>query len=304
MEKLFSKTYAELREAFVRARFAEQQYYSRPDIEVWLTGQRTAERPGVAGWNRYLAFDGMRFAARNREFVLLRQLGYRLRDAPLPKPCTDNADRRITLYRELLPLLSSLRDAEIYFDHSSGLTVIVNKGTMSAYTFEAGNLTKEVPRIVLRRTLSSHAVVDSIYASWLYDGEKAHQARAFLCDALAQVIAGTRQSAEEEFVKAVAVSADGTKIVHADSVIVVGFATEELFHCADNRGWFRQEKILRGPVLLRREGVVRVLRCGGRKALGKHDQILASGGKGMGKRVLITRAKYVPGGNLQLIGAL
>ena len=35
-QPLFDKTYDELREAFVRARFAEPAVFGRPDIEEWL----------------------------------------------------------------------------------------------------------------------------------------------------------------------------------------------------------------------------------------------------------------------------
>src|SRR3989339_826762 len=49
MKPLFDKTLDELREAFVRARFAEPNIFGRPDIEEWLEGQRKAYYPD---WSR------------------------------------------------------------------------------------------------------------------------------------------------------------------------------------------------------------------------------------------------------------
>lgn len=41
----FDKPMDELRETFVRARFAQEDVFGRPDIEQWLAKQRKAERP-------------------------------------------------------------------------------------------------------------------------------------------------------------------------------------------------------------------------------------------------------------------
>ena len=48
------------------------------------------------------------------------------------------------------------------------------------------------------------------------------KAQTFLCDALGEEIPRERTKAEADFDSAVAVSADGTKIAHADYVVVLG----------------------------------------------------------------------------------
>src|SRR3989344_6646869 len=70
---LFDKPVSELREAFVRNRFAEEQYFGRPDIEDWLVGQRKAKEPDEGQWNHCLSFsDRMIFFANADPIGLLR----------------------------------------------------------------------------------------------------------------------------------------------------------------------------------------------------------------------------------------
>ena len=73
---LFKLTYDELRERFVRARFAEEQEFGNESIEGWLEEQRHADKPAgdvdERPWNRYACLDAMLFVAHGKELQTLR----------------------------------------------------------------------------------------------------------------------------------------------------------------------------------------------------------------------------------------
>ncbi|MBI4385702.1 hypothetical protein HY573_02635, partial [Candidatus Parcubacteria bacterium] len=71
------------------------------------------------------------------------------------------------------------------------------------------------------KPLHSVFVMDAVFATWKRGGPNAEAARTFLCDTVAGLIRKDRAEAEADFDRAVAVSADGRKIVYADWVAVM-----------------------------------------------------------------------------------
>ncbi|HLD20690.1 MAG TPA: hypothetical protein VJB64_01190, partial [Patescibacteria group bacterium] len=62
--------------------------------------------------------------------------------------------------------------------------------------------------------------LDAVFSEWKFKAPKATVARDFICNAMSRAIDDVRQAAERDFDEACAVSADGTKIVHAKYVFV------------------------------------------------------------------------------------
>lgn len=79
-----------------------------------------------------------------------------------------------------------------------------------AYTYESRSLTVAGPEVL-------PAV---LYNTWLQGGPKWKKARQFVVDACRTKVEQERKKAEADFDRAVACSQDGTKIVHADWVVV------------------------------------------------------------------------------------
>lgn len=68
--------------------------------------------------------------------------------------------------------------------------------------------------------LDTFAFLDVVFAEWNRLGPKAGVARHFICTAADLTIAKVRESAQRDFDEAVAVSADGTKIIKAKWMLV------------------------------------------------------------------------------------
>ncbi|MBI2625577.1 hypothetical protein HYW68_00810, partial [Candidatus Parcubacteria bacterium] len=86
---LFTKPMAELKEAFVQGRFAEEQYFGHRHVEQWLRRQQRTGRivhPGQ--WSRCFCRDAVLFAAAGRELEVLRQFA----DPSATIPCGPEED--------------------------------------------------------------------------------------------------------------------------------------------------------------------------------------------------------------------
>ncbi|MBI4434235.1 hypothetical protein HY635_00220 [Candidatus Uhrbacteria bacterium] len=224
MEDLFQRPLSELRAAFVRARFAEEPVFGRPDIEEWLARERKADRPesdrdaNESPWNAVLASDHMIFAADKRGLALLTELATPLIEMPMVLPVSGREREALAATEHLLAMIDRTR-VDTYFGYTQGpiLPILVTRpGGDHAIVCDLDAMTGS--EVVLRLLDSGH-VMDAIFAEWLYSRPRWREARQFLCDTLAEDIRKERANAELDFDMAVAVSADGTEIVHADYVV-------------------------------------------------------------------------------------
>lgn len=215
---LFKKSYAELSEAFVVLRLAEPQGFGRADIEAWLAEQRCALVPDERSWESFLdrAHFGAELLGRHEsETSVLRR---NAEEIPLssvadledeyPSPLDDLAVVFGKAFRPEKVRIYRGTKCVIFDDGGQPAVLVSYKGNSECHaTF-----------------LGSQHLVDALFWTWKKDRERAPLARIALCNALAKRIAQERIKAQSDFDKAVAVSEDGTKIVHATEVIVVDAA--------------------------------------------------------------------------------
>lgn len=219
---LFTKSMAELKEAFVQARLAEDQHFGHRHIEQWLRRQyRVGHIVHPEQWNRCFCRDAVLFAAAGRELEVLRQFAGS--SAAIPRGPEEYADE-VKHRKRIAPLLEAIAcaNAEIYYGDVHGLIVVVggSKPDASAFVF-AEEHDANGKKFTAIKPLHSISVMDAVFATWKRGGPKAEAARTFLCDTVAGLIRKDRAEAEADFDQAVAVSADGKEIVHADWVVVV-----------------------------------------------------------------------------------
>lgn len=257
----FDKPMAELREAFVRARFAQEDVFGRPDIEQWLAGQREAERPEFdhaaeeSYWNTVLCIDQMMWAAAHRPLTILTGFATAhrtlsdLRDPQSP-PRENPFENDVLL--QFIPFFSSFaRDAMVYYGYVHGAIFVAPDmaDQPHPYTVRAEG-EKQRRRLVVESfeanpLRASLYVMDVLFAEWLYGRPRWREARQSICQALADEIKTQREVAEADFDSAVAVSADGTKIVHADWVVVSDQAMGPTLLTVYPSGAFRAQKARR-----------------------------------------------------------
>jgi len=239
MAALFQKSYEELKEAFVRARFAEQNIFGRPDIEEWLTQQRQAEKPEQTAWPKFLS--SLSHAGNDPWHLMYNYattLGVLNRDFGSIGQENENG-----------PVLDLLLDG-LYWGEQVGIYVKPDRNrppnpALFVIHETAGD------GIKMKRILSTkpgpgvHAALDVIYAEWGRQRPKRYQARAFLCDMLEEQIKTERTKARTDFDEAVAVSADGTKILKVNWVAVADTSLPLKRATIFPGSAFRDRKILR-----------------------------------------------------------
>ncbi|MBI2624080.1 hypothetical protein HYW67_01115 [Candidatus Parcubacteria bacterium] len=218
---LFIKPMAELKEAFVQARLAEEQYFGHRHVERWLERQqRTGRIVHPEQWNRCFCRDAVLFAAAGRELEVLRQFADS--SATIPRGPEEYADE-VRHRKRIAPLLEAIACAntEIYYGDVHGLIVVCggNGPGASAFVFVEDH-DANGKKFTAIKPLHSVFVMDAVFATWKRGGPNAEAARTFLCDTVAGLIRKDRVEADADFDRAVAVSADGRKIVHADWVVV------------------------------------------------------------------------------------
>ncbi|MBI2483529.1 hypothetical protein HYV74_05130 [Candidatus Uhrbacteria bacterium] len=249
---LFDKAMTELREAFVRNRFAQEDVFDTAGIEQWLAQERVAVQPdwsedSYSHWNGALCSDHMMFRAVGRELALLAECA-----SPDPEfSALINAGEQDRFVKLLSPLRHA---AEIYCGHSGALLLVrapeCAPGLYVAHCEDAGDQQRE--RLVLEPAQNnalrtSQRVMDVLFLEWLKGRPKWQAARQFLCDSLAELIAKERASAEWDFDAAVAVSADGKRIIHADWVVVRCCGWLGVYPA----GVFQERKALRSEQMVR-----------------------------------------------------
>ncbi len=213
--QLFDKPLSELREAFVRARFAEPAMFGRADIEtprqdprelaVWSTVM-----PRVGAYLEH-AWDDDR-ARRMARARVLRQ----------------NATAYAVSFPDwyapgrVMSLLETLRSGggRVYFtggEESGGVVVALRH---ALYVLD---LPKPGGKHAVDCTLRPAAMRDvaKVLIEEIREGlPKKDEAARFLSEQIEVAIRCARQEAERDFDEAVAVGADGTKIVKASWVVV------------------------------------------------------------------------------------
>ncbi|MEI6510859.1 MAG: hypothetical protein WCO25_02335 [Candidatus Uhrbacteria bacterium] len=204
--RLFDKPMSELREAFVRARFAEPKMFGSPDVEstsIWVNAP-AFHAWLKANWNGNDVVDG--YAAVLERVATRASRDEVLRSLPDMK-CLETA-------RTLLGSLDA--DTSLYHSPFSKTVVLVRDHTVLTLS---PNTPEEIDISV--RPASVFDVCWVVSTERLHGRPKAEAALAWLRQQYAAAILSVRESAERDFDEAVAVSAYGTKIVKAKWVIAV-----------------------------------------------------------------------------------
>ncbi len=234
---LFDKPMDELREAFVRARFAQEDVFGAPEIEAWLADQCEAGQPDDGSWSRYRDFV---VGACDRRVDIDRIL----------RSCATTVPTGSTVRGASGPISYLLR-GELYEGTSGSRAQVIQRadGVNELFVLDATDDKLTVERIGERNHIvGARTVADILFAEWERRWPKMEVAREFLCDALAEEIKRERVKAEVDFDSAVAVSADGTKIVNADWVVVLGQSGTGSNDMAYPASVFQERRILRtGP---------------------------------------------------------
>lgn len=253
MEPLFDKQMDELREAFVRQRFAEPNVFGRPDIEKWLEEQRKNLGKGIDfdpwecdGFDHYaLAVSGNDAPEICRSVVMLLRTCV---TASTHKPDWSEQDSSTSNFVELLEMLRA-GGTEVFYSTSPAqndflaVVIIGEKPYIAAKQMHGDK--SEVASFSKTNVIAGLHLLDEEIRS---ERPKAAQALKYLLNQYRLAIAAARESAQRDFDEAVAVSADGTKIVRAKWVFVAeGYrpTSGQLFPA----NAFRQSKIRCGPTI-------------------------------------------------------
>ena len=213
---LFDKPMTELREAFVNARFAQEDVFGRSDIEEWLERQRTADRPDEITWERY------------QHLRLVTDEPSRLWSCATPYahfPDKQEITRLFPIRKDVQYLLEALHASPlvdvIFYGYKTGFIVVYsktndNERSLISIHEDQGKLVVEKCETNTSRFES--AVHDIIFAEWNFQGPRWKEARELLCNVFAEQIQRQRVTAKVDFNSAVAISTDGKRIVNADWV--------------------------------------------------------------------------------------
>lgn len=285
---------AELRERFVQNRFAESKYFGRPDIEEWIREYASVDRPDkeLERWEHILRLaDRPGFGLDGKSAELLRAFGTRYgRDCfELPEnfrePRSGFGWAHVLAHRSRYEVY--LTDESVVLLQSGGDGVIVlDTGARDCGVWQG--------RLLTRQTILRSALLAWRSAK----GELLVRAGEFVKTYAQRCIAAVRTKAEADFNGAVAVSADGTRIVAADKVLVIGEPQEEgeriiVVHPAQ---CFTERKILLDPdeyrtARLEPEDTEELRASLQRPGVVLHPQERRSF---QGRSVLLTFERYVP----------
>ena len=213
MGQLFDKPMSELREAFVRARFAEPAMFGRADITEWLADP---EWTGIINFDRSLAF-ARHFNEALEDLDPAEELE---RFATPANEIPDWMLHRVHNKMAFKTIVKALRTgkAKIYYpwvNYVDRNPIAVLHG----WVFTLAHTTVD-GSIAALKTATVRDVLEILNAEINGARPKADAARTFLNRMARTAVANAREDAERDFDEAVAVSADGTKIVKADWVVV------------------------------------------------------------------------------------
>lgn len=308
MEPLFDKPMVELREAFVLTRFAEPAVFGRRDIEEWLH-------------NSTLNIDDLiQSRAEWGNLGFIRHLERELGNAGTQTFANWIRDNATELEDPPSPFLASLPNARRFY----ALLNVVRKGGTATYhdwsqsspswpvliTHNEASAAenKECNKVVLLREATIVDVIRILLAEVMDNRPKRERALAWLSNEYTHAITKIRLDAERDFDEAVAVSADGTKIVKVEEVLVIAedwrsmiiypasaftdakiLRSSELGHRVSNQGTSHQFKPIERYVawfLMADDPRRQLEQCDG--------QLLETGPWFDKKRRLITEARYCP----------
>ena len=217
-KKLFDKSMEELREAFVRARFAEEKVFGRPDVEEWLAKKQTDYYPYDPNKKTEKEWD--HFPPRGHN----KARGYGLNDFATFTEAQGLAnpfdDQKFGWGFQVLRLFK----APLFLGRT--MAILQNDPTWQSHFATSFTIDWNGKGICLTEAADdpdkfSLAIRDVLFAEWLYHRSRWLKARELLCNMACARIKEQRAKAEADFDHAIAVSADGTKIVCADEVVVV-----------------------------------------------------------------------------------
>ncbi len=301
MGALFQLSYDELREAFVRGRFAEEQHFRFPCIEDWLARQRRMGTfPDDGFWDRLIDLEDMPSMMNEHTSVVLRQYAQDSRRIPVGKFEKGGSTMYWQDIDPLLTLLFKNPQARIYFGREALVIVCyLYRGKITWLCAFDGIESK--PGLDVRiRPVDAQDVMSCIYASWMRGGPKSLPAQNLLCKRLTELVAKVRQQAESDFDSAVAVSADGLKVLPADKVIVYDGQTVYAY----GPGAFRERKILRTVDVPRHDvganyftkppAIFRARLLGERRSCEQAWFVCVGPNTRIDKRIFVTHRKYCP----------
>jgi len=221
---LFEKGIHERSEAFVKARFAEPAIFGFGEIENWLKNQKTAERPDIPRWAKLI-----------ERFTTKIKIGSQL--AVLSGSATPispmHRDRISTgLYEKILHVFS---DGRLYWGMHEGIYV----DTDMMHTFFV--ILEVDDKLIIERVegraqqANAQTLLWILLVEWNEQRPKFEIARDSLWHELNNFVELERYKAEMDFLKSVATSEDGTKIVIANWVIVTDEERATLFPSSEFR---------------------------------------------------------------------
>lgn len=279
----------ELREMFVKNRFAEESYFANSEIESWLESQKESTTPevderGKSPWSGYLHLlhkSGIktRLCRRDGKDVttreLLRSVGFRAEDVFADKTYSPVGWLRKGRSDIHLLVAKSISD-EVYITNS--ILILYSRGGTPF------NQVVLCPGLGCGGTYQTEGalsvqIADSLLLSWLYlpeSDERKYRAREHLCETLSNIVTEVRAQTEEEFDGAVAVSEDGKKIITADTVIVWGGGRIKIISASSfhDRKIMREELVFRPAFSCEGDSVLAVMKAV-EKAVALHDDSMA-----------------------------
>ncbi len=212
-KNLFDKPMHELCEAFVRERFAEPAMFGRADVEEWIANP---EWIGIIDFDKMPAF--MRHFDKAWEGVDLCEELWRFATPAkaIPEWMHDLVGNW-TAYTAILEGIVAGRGSVYYpiSNDQNHFPVVMVRGM----TFRIAHDKNDDP-LVAFQTASVRDVLEIVNAEVKGFRPRRNETMTFLNRCARNAIAIARKDAERDFDEAVAVSADGTKIVKAGKVLV------------------------------------------------------------------------------------
>lgn len=231
--------YNALQEKFVHSRFAEEENFGQAYIEEWLAAARLLEVSFGIGTVDDWLWERLEAAMESLPLHLLME------SLVTPTP--------FSKLREVMEKEGNDKGVRIlkFLDRSlqmyaHGDTLLVGSKEDCGYRYLQFVGTDD-----MYEGLTSSVVLFLIDAEWERHYPHWREARQFVCDLYAADVKKVREEAEKDFAEAIAVSADGTKIVKADAVVVAMPNGDRIKFTGSFLNTFREKKILRSEEMRR-----------------------------------------------------
>jgi len=211
---LFQLSLDELRENFVRARFAEAPVFGQSNVEeLFDRVHRLRTATDNEPLKKIIDFD----AAKGREIEILREYAN-----PTEEPCFGDS----ALAKTMKKMMSARRGEVEFFQVGKHSVVVVypdfgRSGDVAVYVsqVEKEQPGPKDPSRLQVYDVSSEYVMEAV---WMALKNGYEPARNFILSSAEDKIRAERNKAEADFDSAVAVTADGKKICKAEAVVVFG----------------------------------------------------------------------------------